>query len=245
MAKKDKKKDDEKKGSKIGTLIMVLLIIVGWIGIMILLVKLDVGHFGSQVLRPVLKDVPVINKILPAASEDEMISESNHSDLTLSQALDKIKLLEDENTNYKSQVDALNETITDQQTEISRLKVFEDNQTQFQASKDDFYAEIVYGENAPSTEAYIEWYNSIDKASAEAIYEKILGQKANDEQITELSKTYAAMKPAQAASILQTMTNDLDTVADILNGMNAQQRGDILGQMDPDFAASVTKKLLP
>ena len=28
--------------------------------------KMDVGGFGSNVLTPILKDVPVINKILPS-----------------------------------------------------------------------------------------------------------------------------------------------------------------------------------
>lgn len=36
-----------------------------WLIIMALLVKLDVGGFGSTVLAPILKDVPYINRILP------------------------------------------------------------------------------------------------------------------------------------------------------------------------------------
>ena len=35
--------------------------------ILCLLIKLDVGGFGSGVLAPAFKDVPVINKILPEA----------------------------------------------------------------------------------------------------------------------------------------------------------------------------------
>ena len=36
-----------------------------------MLVKMDVGGFGSNVLTPILKDVPVINKILPSESTTE------------------------------------------------------------------------------------------------------------------------------------------------------------------------------
>ena len=39
-------------------------------------VKLDIGGFGSSVLRPILKDVPVVNTILPEPTEaDEYVGE--------------------------------------------------------------------------------------------------------------------------------------------------------------------------
>ena len=41
------------------------------------------------------------------------------------------------------------------------------------------------------------------------------------------------------------MKNDLDTVALIMNNMSAEKRADVLAAMDPEFAASITKKLLP
>ncbi len=53
------------------------------------------------------------------------------------------------------------------------------------------------------------------------------------------------MKPAEAAKILEEMPNNLDTVAKILDAMSAEERGNILGKMDPQFAANVTKKLMP
>ena len=70
MAKKDKNKEnkvstDESTGSKIVTVLIVLVIVVIWLAIFGVLIKLDVGNFGSEVLYPVLKDVPVVNMILP------------------------------------------------------------------------------------------------------------------------------------------------------------------------------------
>ena len=52
-----------KKKGKGTTAIIAAFIVVIWIAIFALLVKLDVGGFGSSVLYPVLKDVPVLNKI--------------------------------------------------------------------------------------------------------------------------------------------------------------------------------------
>ena len=67
--------EDEETNS--GSVFMVTFVIVLiWIAILCLVVKLDLGGFGSNVLTPVLKDVPVINMILPkkgnvAVREDE------------------------------------------------------------------------------------------------------------------------------------------------------------------------------
>ena len=55
--------DDE--GSGIPVFITTVIIILVWVAILCALVKLDVGGFGSGVLAPVLKNVPVVNKILP------------------------------------------------------------------------------------------------------------------------------------------------------------------------------------
>ena len=70
MAKKDKDKEkelsnDESTGGKIVTVLIVCAIIIIWLAVFGVLIKLDVGNFGSEVLYPALKDVPVVNWILP------------------------------------------------------------------------------------------------------------------------------------------------------------------------------------
>jgi flagellar motility protein MotE (MotC chaperone) len=70
-------------------------------------------------------------------------------------------------------------------------------------------------------------------------------QTVYSEKVTEYAKTYSAMKPAQAASIFNTMTNNLELVAEILQNMNATSRGSILGAMDTTVAAKVTGLMAP
>ena len=53
------------------------------------------------------------------------------------------------------------------------------------------------------------------------------------------------MKPKQAAGIFEQMTNNLDLVARILKEMDTEARGDILGVMDPEIAAKLTKIMEP
>ena len=57
--------------------------------------------------------------------------------------------------------------------------------------------------------------------------------------------TYSSMKPQQAADIFNTMTDNLDLVADILEAMDTESRANILGKMDKDIAAKITQILKP
>lgn len=256
MAKKDKDKDKNKEsdgeslGSKILSFFFVILIVIVWLAILCALVKLDIGGFGSSVLRPVLKDVPVINMILPEPSEEELEAEAeaNGDDnkiATLSQAKEMIEELEKSNEKLTASNKSLKEENEDLKKQVERLQVFEDNQTAFQKEKEDFYNQIVYGENAPDADTYIKWYQSIDSAYAEAIYRQLITDQKSDSEIKDLAKTYQSMKPAEAAKVLAEMKNDLDTVARIMSAMSADSRAKIMDQMDPDLAANVTKKLMP
>ena len=73
--------DEEEESGGILSVLVVIFIIIIWLAILALLVKLDVGGFGSSVLRPVLKDVPVINKILPDNIDEELEEELEFSNL--------------------------------------------------------------------------------------------------------------------------------------------------------------------
>ena len=56
---------EESSGGSGPVVIVTFIIVVIWIAILALLIKLDVGGFGSTVLRPILQNVPVVNKVLP------------------------------------------------------------------------------------------------------------------------------------------------------------------------------------
>ena len=63
--------------------------------------------------------------------------------------------------------------------------------------------------------------------------------------VEDYAKTYSSMKAKQAAAIFDTMTDDLQLVADILLNMSTQARADILGKMDPEIAAKLTAIMEP
>ena len=130
--------DDEnggKKKSRLMTSLIAVSIVVIWIAIFALLIKLDVGGFGSTVLYPVLKDVPVLNKILPEVSDETLSSNSGETYSTLQEAINRINELENEVALYKKNSDANAETISNLTAEVSRLKTYEENQTYFETLK--------------------------------------------------------------------------------------------------------------
>ncbi len=241
---KNKKEPKEGGNKGVGVLIAVLIIIT-WLSVMCLLIKCDVGGFGSHVLRPVFKDVPVINKILPDASDEEVAIESDYPYDTLESALAQIAVMDASIGSKDAEISELNDKVTELQSEVDRLTVIAQDQENFQEQKNKFYDEIVYGESAPDTDTYKEWYNELDAEAAENIYREILESEQVDDNIKDMASSYENMDAKAAADILSTMGNDLDTVALILNNMSTESRGKILEEMDPEFAAAVTKKLLP
>lgn len=245
MAKKDRNRDGESGGSKVAGVIILILALTTFFSVMALLIKCDVGGFGSKVLRPVFKDVPVIKEILPPPSDEEVAIESDYPYDTLEKALNQISVLDAAIGSKDAEIVSLNDRVKELEAECARLATFESSQTEFEQQKKEFYDEVVYGESAPDTDTYIEWYNSLDAEYAEKVYREIIEAKQVDQEISDLASTYENMDAKKAAKILESMKNDLDTVALIMNNMSATSRGKILAEMDPEFAALVTKKLLP
>jgi len=255
QAKKDAKKngeegaDDEESLGIGGKLIMgfvVLLIILIWLVIFAFLVKMDVGGFGSTVLFPVLKDVPYVNRILPGIEEYIPAEEDEYAAYTtVEEAVDRIKELEVE-------IEALKETGTQNSDYIAELEAasaelaeYKANEAAFEETKEKFYEEVVFSDNAPDINEYKTYYESIEPENAEAIYKQVVSQIQTDEEIGDYVKAYSSMKAKDAAAIFDTMTDDFDLVCEILSAMDASTRADILAAMSEENAAIITKMMEP
>ena len=237
--------EDEEAGG-VSVFLVTVVIVVIWVAILCLLIKLDVGGFGSGVLAPVLKDVPVVNKILPADTTVTTDDEESYGGYTsLREAVDYIKELELqlEDAQAASTVDS--EELAELRAEIERLQTFEDAQVEFERIKTEFYEEVIYAENGPGAEEYQKYYQTIDPTTAEYLYKQVVEQVEADKEIQDYAQAYAEMKPKQAASIFEAMTDDLDLAAKILDQMSAEDRGNILGAMDPETAARLTRIMDP
>lgn len=247
LENQERELDEQIDGNGASVVIVTLFIILIWLGILILLVKMDVGGFGSNVLTPIFKDVPVINKILPSESTTETSKdkEAYGGYSSLKEAVEQIKTLEKQidqaqstNATYAEQIDTL-------KAEVQRLKTFEDNQVEFQKIKEQFYEEVVYAENGPGADEYRKYYEEMDPATAEALYKQVIQTEAADKQMQEYANTFSNMQASEAAAILGNMTDNLDLAASILQNLDVSTRGAILGAMDSAIAARIVKIMDP
>ncbi|ROR30766.1 hypothetical protein EDD66_102421 [Mobilisporobacter senegalensis] len=251
MAKKNKRdqqfdgldREKESFGSKIITSLIILAIVLIWLGVFALLIKFDVGGFGSTVLRPVLKDIPVINRVLPSVPDEQLAEENDYPYKNYSEAVQVIKKLEKELDSMKQSESEEGSSVAQLQAEIDRLKVFEENQLEYEKKLKEFETEVVFNEKAPEITEYQKYYESIDPTHAEELYKQVIQQMQVDEEIKNQAKQYSTMKPEEAAPILEVMTGDLDLVCKILRSMKPKESGAILAKMDSAIAARITKKM--
>lgn len=236
--------EQETVGGKLIVAFATIVIIAIWLGILALLVRLDIGGFGSTVLYPILKDVPYVNKILPEikAETDES---ADYPYKTLDEAIARIQELEGE-------LDAASKTgkdssskIEDLQAQVRKLRKYRENEAAFEALRQEFYEEVVFGDDAPDIAEYRKFYEEINPDNAEVLYKEVVQQQEYDSKVDDYVKTYSSIKPKEAAAIFNSMTDNLSLVKRILEKMSSQNRGDILAAMNQDTAAKLTEMLEP
>lgn len=246
LADQEAELDDNSPGGGFSMFIVTLFIIAIWIAIICILIKLDVGGLGTNVMTPILKDIPVVNRILPKDYTTETNDPGLYDGYTsLSDAVDQIRVLELELSSVQSSNATYIAEIEQLKAEVERLRTFESQQVEFQRIKTEFYENVIYAENGPGPEAYLEYFESIDPATAEYLYQQVTQDLMTESQMSEYAQGYAKMDASAAAKIFNTMTNDLQLVADILWAMKPEERGAIMAAMDPEIAARVTKLMSP
>ena len=246
LENQERELDEQIDGTNASVVVVTLFIIVIWLGILCLLVKMDVGGFGSNVLTPMLKDIPVINKILPTENGLESPKEKAYGGYnSIKDAVDyaselekKLEQAQSTNTAYSEQIEVL-------KAEVKRLQTFEDNQVNFQRIKEQFYEEVVYADNGPGAEEYRAYYEEMDPTTAEALYKQVIQEEAVDNRMKDYVATYSSMDAAKAAAILSAMTDNLNLAAEILESLSSSSRAAIMAEMDPSIAAKLTKIMNP
>lgn len=246
LAKEEASLDDEDEGGTASVIFVTIIIILVWLVILVLLIKLDVGGFGSNVMAPVLKDVPILNKILPDSDDTESVTEGGYGGYTsLKEAVEDVERLRLQLEQQKSNSSADSEEIAKLKAEVERLSTFEKNQIEFQRIKNEFYEEVVYSDKGPGPEEYARYYETMDPETAQNLYKEVVKEEQVSKEIEEYAQAYSEMKPKQAAEIFEKMTNNLALAAKILGVMEPDDRGKILGVMDSTVAAQLTKIMDP
>ena len=247
MAKRDNIQDldkEERGGGQILTVLMICLIVLIWLAILALLIKFDVGGLGSEVLRPVLKDIPVINRILPDVSEEQEAYENAYPFDSMTEAQEYIKKLELEADKLREENDDYAFRQAEMQKEIDSLLHYEEEQEAFAKLREAFDREVVYNDKAPSTDEYLKWYDSMYPNNAAKIYEELMAKKIRETSIQEQADYLAGIKPGEAADILSEMPSDIDLICKLLSCMKKSIVSDILAEMEPLFAARIVNRMV-
>lgn len=229
-------------GGKLSSILLTVLIIIIWLGILALLIKLDVGGFGSGVMRPIIKDIPYLNMILPEEKTEENPN-PDYPYATLADAIEQIKYLEQQIHDLQTSGDSAK--VKELEDEVKRLKAFEEAQTTFEKARKDYYDTVVFGNKSLGAEEYKKYYESIDPAGAAELYKQAVQSIQASNEVKDYVSTYANMKPKQAAALMEKMTEDMELVAKILSNMEVDARAKIMDAMSADFAAKITKMMEP
>lgn len=220
--------------------IVILLILLVGVGAMI---RFDVFGLGTQILGPVLKDVPVVNLILPEMPEEADGEGEAYNFQTIEEAVEILKITEKMLKESGEKADELNEQLTQSIAEVERLKVFEDNQRQFEADKAAFDKAIA---DASTPIEFKTWFEKMSPENAANIYGDVVQEVATAEELKRVIDTYENMKPAEAAAILGGMaTTQLDLVSRIISSLTSKQAAQVLGAMEPTTAAKITTYMSP
>ncbi len=238
--------DEDDEGGGVTTFLATLFIVALWLAVICVVIKLDIGGFGSSVVAPILKDVPVVNRILPRGSVTQTTDPDSYGGYTsLEDAVARIESLEKELDQALTASNAKDEQIASLTAEVLRLQEFEKMQVDFQRIRTEFYEDVVYAEKGPGAEEYRKYYEGMDAATAEYLYKQVAAQAQEDQEFLEYANTFANMKPKQAAAALEEMKDNINLVARILMALSAEQRGSIMNSMDSEFAAKVAKIMNP
>ena len=238
MAKKRK----EESSGKFGTFLIILIFLLIWITVLALIVKLDVGGLGTT-LRPYLKDVPVVNLMLPGVSDEQIQWEENYPYKNMDEAMNEIDTL-------RKQVEQLSKENTENAIEIAQLKAennrlmnFEDDVTAFEERVRKFDQYVVFNDKAPDVSEYKAFYESINPENAERLYQYVVELMKYDEAVVTQAELFANMKPGQAAEALQEMTADIEFITKVLLAMKKDNATEIMNKMDALFVAKIMQRM--
>lgn len=246
LAEQEADLDEEAGRGKVSTFLASIVIILLWLAIIGVMIKLDFAGLGSNIMAPIIGDIPILKEILPTDTLQELSQGDSYFGYTsLKDAVDQIKVLELELQKIQSESADKSSEIESLGAEVERLRTFENAQVDFQKIQQEFYEEVLYAENGPGVDEYIKFYESMDKSTAENLYKEAIQESVANDKMKDYVNTYTNMDPKAAAAIFEQMTDNLDLVAKILMSMDYATRSNIIANMSPDFAAKVTKMMYP
>ena len=216
----------------------------------------DIG--GTQ---KYIKDVPILNKIIPISTELEDIENElnsyshnkllkytlnlyrqNEINKTEIEALkeEAMKWGGEDGSSIKVTYDELNKELNDALDEVIRLKEYENEYIKLKAIKEKQDKAIAIN----NTSAYKQYFSELYPNEAKEIYELVLEQEKYDADFTNYIQAFSEMDAKKAALVIEQLARtDFDVVIKIVNNLEANVAADILSEVDTAYASMITKSI--
>lgn len=236
-------------------LIFFLMLII-FLGTLFSIFYFDIG--GTQ---KYIKDVPVLNKLVPVKAdlaniEEELESYSynkllkytlnlyreNEINKTELAALkeEAVKWSGEDGTIIKGKYDELTEQLNESLDEVIRLKEFENAYLKLKTQKEKQDKAIAVN-NAQSYRTYFE---SLDANEAAELYKLVIEQDKYDADFTNYIGAFSEMTPQKAALVIEQLARtDFDVVIKVVNSLSAEVASKILDEVDTAYASMITKSI--
>jgi len=231
------------------TVITSLAVIIAVFGsVFYLVVHNNLYNFAER-YRKEIQAIPVIRAALPEKPDPE-----DPESFTESELKEKYKELINVRDDLKKQLEQAN-------AQIAELKKAEEQLSKMIEERDKISKQIAQLEKdrkkleedkknidmliaEGNKEGFKEYFEGIDKETAESLYSEILKTEKADKNAKEFAKVYESMDPAAAARIFEQMGDSkIDLVTGMLKDMKRDTSAKILEEMTPAFASKVTEKL--
>lgn len=228
----------------------VLIVVAISAGVFYFMVKNNVRGIADT-LRPYISDNAILSLALPAAEGEDPDAPENLSEKELLKKYDEYRARTKElDKNLKEANDTIEQlkkeaqqasdastALAENQAALDQIK---EEQAKLEADKKAFSEAVAQGD----PEGFKAYFQKIDKAAAESIYEEITEKDAANQRIAELAKPFSTMEPERAAAVLtQLLKKDQEALLDIFGALKPGATGLIFEQMDPETAAEITKLL--
>ncbi|MCL2572965.1 MAG: hypothetical protein FWE34_00255 [Defluviitaleaceae bacterium] len=217
--------------------LVVMLSVIGFLLIVIGLFVFNVFGLRDNVLYPLLRDVPLVGGMIPAAEYDDGEVIASVADLEA-----EIQATTLENASLEAQLENLSQTVEQLERENERLQEFADAHGQFLADRDALYRDIAMD----NPDAFMNFFETMHPQLAEELFISIAIMQYEDERWRNYLNSWINMNPVQVARVIESMlTTDMRLIVDVMTELPAPFRGTILDNLADDSAAAVLRHMEP
>ena len=236
-------KADEKKGGGIAKILTVVFIssFLGLVVAIALILYFNLFNIRDRYVTGWVRNIPIVGTML--IPDEEEVTLAVDRGAPRNELIAEIERLEVALRQSNERFDLLNESVADLNSEVERLRIFEEERLVLNMEREEFDRLIAHGDPVN----FAQFFENMDPENAEALYRELVVAQQMDREVRRFINTFSAMEDDDAAAIAEEMLarGDMRLVVRILSNLRAEQAGAILAAMEPENAAAVAIQMEP